>query len=267
MSALTERLDAAKAEGRAALIGYLPVGYPDVEGSLEAMRAIVEAGVDIVEIGPPYSDPVLDGPVIQEATSAALVRGVRTADTFRAVQAVTEAGAVAVVMSYYNLMLQYGLERFAADLAAAGGAGVITPDLTPDAGADWIAAADAHDLDRIFLVAPSTTRERRHLTVAASRGFVYVTPLMGVTGERATVGEAAERGVRETREAGAEHVCVGVGISTGAQAAEVAQYADGVIVGTALVRCLVEAESPEEGLAAVRARAAELAAGVRGEFV
>lgn len=263
MSALTDRLDACQDEGRAALVCYLPVGFPDVDTSIRAMVAMVEAGADVVEIGPPYSDPVLDGPVIQLAVARALDGGVRMADTFAAVRAVAAAGAAPVVMSYFNPMLQHGVDRFARDVVEAGGAGVITPDLTPDTGEAWVEAARAHDLDTIFLVAPSTTRERMHLTAAASRGFVYATPLMGVTGERDSVGDAAERVVREAREAGAERVCVGVGVSRREHAAEISRYADGVIVGTALVRLLVEADTPEQGIEAVRARVAELAAGVR----
>ncbi|MDE0573184.1 tryptophan synthase subunit alpha [Demequina sp. B12] len=261
MSALTDRLAEVRAEGRAALIGYLPVGYPTVEASVEAMRVLVDAGCDIVEVGPPYSDPVLDGPVIQHAAAIALEGGVKVDDAFTAVEAVAQAGAVPVVMSYCNLMIQRGYERFAQELKAAGGAGVITPDLTPDTGQDWIAAARAEDVDTIFLAAPSTTRERMHLTVGASRGFVYATSLMGVTGERASVGSAAERVVVEARAAGAEFVCVGLGVSTGVQAADVAAYADGVIVGSAFVKALGDHGDME----ALRIKVQELAAGVRGQ--
>ncbi len=265
MSAVTERLAAAKAEGRSALIGYLPIGFPTVEGSITAMTAMVEAGADLVEVGIPYTDPVLDGPVIQHAAEASLAGGTRVKDAFTAVRAITEAGAPAVVMTYYNPILQYGLERFATDLAAAGGAGVITPDLTPDVGGDWIAAASNAGIDRIFLVAPSSTPERLHLTVAATTGFVYAASLMGVTGERSAVGEAAERLVARTREAGAEYVCVGLGVSTGVQAAEVARYADGVIVGSAFVRTLVDSPTLEDGVVALKAKVAEMAQGVRGQ--
>lgn len=263
MSVLADRLDEIKAEGRAALIAYLPVGYPDVDTSIRAMETLVAAGVDIVEIGPPYSDPLLDGPVIQYAAAHAIAGGVRLRDTFKAIEAVTAAGAPAVVMSYYNLMLQYGLENFAADVVKAGGAGVITPDITPDNAEDWIAAARAQDLDTIFLVAPSTTRERMHMTVAASRGFVYATSIMGVTGKRDSVGEHAERVVAEARAAGAEHVCVGLGVSNADHAAEVARYADGVIVGTALLRCLIDSDEVETSLEELAQTAAELAEGVR----
>lgn len=264
MSALAARLDAIKADNRAALIGYLPVGYPNVADSIRAMETMVDAGVDIVEVGLPYSDPVLDGPTIQFAAEHALRAGTRVADVFPAVQAVAATGAPAVVMSYFNPMLRYGLDRFATDLSAAGGAGVITPDLTPDSADEWIAAAVAHDLDRIFLVAPSSTPERLHMTVQATTGFVYAASLMGVTGARASVGDAAQSLVAATRAAGAARVCLGLGVSTGAQAAEVAEYADGIIVGSALVSCLTAHESIDDGLAELRTKVAELAAGVRG---
>ena len=265
MSAVSDRLDAIRAEGRAALIGYLPVGFPTVERSARAMVAMVEAGVDIVEVGMPYSDPVMDGPTIQAAAERALEGGTRVADTFTAVRAVVDAGAPAVVMTYYNPMLQYGIECFAEDLAEVGGSGVITPDLTPDAASLWLDAARPRDLDTIFLVAPSSTPERLHMTVSQTTGFVYAASLMGVTGERASVGGGAEALVAATRAAGAPRVCVGLGVSTGVQAADVARFADGVIVGSALVRCLLEHENEDEALDALRVKTAELARGVRGQ--
>ncbi|MGY1985910.1 tryptophan synthase subunit alpha [Blastococcus sp. SYSU DS0669] len=260
MSALQERIDAAKAEGRAALIAYLPVGYPDVEGSIEAMVAAVEAGADVVEIGVPYSDPGMDGPVIQEAVEVAVRAGVGMPDVLRAVAAVAAAGAVPVVMSYWNPIERYGVARFAADLAAAGGAGAITPDLIPDEAGEWLAGAEEHGLDRVFLVAPSSTDARLRSTTAACRGFVYAASTMGVTGTRATVGDAAEKLVTRTREAAPGlPVCVGLGVSDGGQAAEVAAFADGVIVGSAYVRELLEGR----GVEGVRALTRDLAAGVR----
>ncbi len=254
------RIDAARAEGRAALVGYLPLGFPDLDTSVAAARAMVEAGVDVVELGLPYTDPVLDGPVIQHAAERALAAGVRTRDVFGAVERIAQTGAAVAVMSYYNPILRYGVESFARDLAAAGGAGLITPDLVPDEGAEWTAAADAHGLDRVFLVAPSSTPERLELTVRASRGFVYAASVMGVTGTRTSVGDAAERLVADTRAAGAERVCVGLGVSTPEQASEIASYADGVIVGSALVRAL----GTEGDLDALGTVAAGLAQGVRG---
>ncbi|MCZ2807277.1 tryptophan synthase subunit alpha [Modestobacter sp. VKM Ac-2983] len=259
-SALAEVIGAARAEGRAALIAYLPVGYPDVDTSIAAMVAAVEGGADVVEIGVPYSDPGMDGPVIQEAVDVAVRAGVGMAEVLRAVTAVADAGAVPVVMSYWNPIERYGVDRFADDLAAAGGAGAITPDLIPDEAGPWLAASDRVGLDRVFLVAPSSTDARLAATVAACRGFVYAASTMGVTGSRATVGDAAERLVARTRAAAAEPpVCVGLGVSTGDQAAEVAGFADGVIVGSAYVRRLLDGH----GADGVRSLSVELAEGVR----
>src|SRR3954451_9149120 len=259
MSQLAEVIGAAKVEGRAALIAYLPVGYPDVDASIEAMVAAVEGGADVVEIGVPYSDPGMDGPVIQQAVDVAVRAGVGMRDVLRAVTAVAEAGAVPVVMTYWTPVERYGVARFAADLAAAGGAGAITPDLIPDEAAEWIAASDASGLDRVFLVAPSSTDARLRSTTTACRGFVYAASTMGVTGTRATVSDAAETLVARTRAAAPGlAVCVGLGVSDGAQAAEVAAFADGVIVGSAFVRALMQGGGPATG-----ALAAELAAGVR----
>jgi tryptophan synthase alpha chain len=263
MTALSDALAKAKADSRAALIGYLPVGYPSVDLSIEAMRAMVAGGVDIVEVGVPYSDPVLDGPTIQAAAEPAVRAGVNIGDALRAVSAVVDSGAAAVIMTYWNPVERYGVERFAADLAAAGGAGTITPDLIPDEAAPWLAASDAYGLDRIFLVAPSSSDARIVSTAASSRGFLYAAALMGVTGARHTVGDAAAAPVGRVRRLAPDiPVCVGLGVSNGEQAAQVAGFADGVIVGSALVRCLLD--SPDAGgVAAVEALAHDLAAGAR----
>ncbi|MFI2102533.1 tryptophan synthase subunit alpha [Isoptericola sp. NPDC019693] len=265
-SATGARLDALRAEGRAALVGYLPVGFPDVERSIEAVLATVDAGADVVEIGVPYTDPVMDGPVIQRAAEAALAAGTHVRDVLRVVEAVAEhsGGRVpALVMTYWNPVLRYGVDAFARDLAGAGGAGLITPDLIPDEGAEWIAASEAHGLDRVFLVAPSSTAERLALTARASRGFVYAASTMGVTGTRDQVGDRAEQLVADTRAAGADHVCVGLGVSSGDQAAEVGRFADGVIVGSALVRPLLADRPWADRLDALRSTVADLADGVR----
>jgi tryptophan synthase alpha chain len=256
--------DRARAEDRAALIGYLPAGYPSVDGSIRAMRTMVEAGCDAIEIGLPYSDPVMDGPTIQAAAQQALERGVRTKDVLRTVEAVAATGVPALVMTYWNPVERYGPARFAADLAAAGGAGLITPDLTPDSADEWIAAADAHSLDKVFLVAPSSTDVRLAMTTAACRGFVYATAVMGVTGARATSSELAEPLVRRAKATTELPVAVGVGVGTGNQAAEVAAYADGVIVGSAFVRALLDhPDDRAAGLAALAALTEDLAGGVR----
>jgi tryptophan synthase alpha chain len=254
---VAQRIEAVREQGRAALIGYLPVGFPDVDGSVEAMRAMVAGGVDVVEVGLPYSDPLMDGPVIQRATQQALDNGARSRDAFTAVRGVVEAGAPAVVMTYWNLIDRYGVERFAAELAAAGGSGLITPDLLPDDAEEWLTASERHDLDRIFLVAQTTTPERMRLTAGAGRGFLYAASLMGVTGVRSIGAEAREL-VGRAREVATLPVCVGLGVRTAEQAAEVASYADGVIVGTAFVQALESG-----GPSAVRDLAQELSEGIR----
>ncbi|WP_203998921.1 tryptophan synthase subunit alpha [Virgisporangium aurantiacum] len=246
-------------KGRPALIGYLPAGFPSVDGAVDAITAMISAGVDAVEVGWPYSDPVMDGPVIQRATEAALALGIRSADVLRTVERVAGAGAPVVVMTYWNLVERYGVARFARDLAAAGGAGLITPDLIPDEAAEWIAAADDHKLDKIFLVSPSSTDARVKATAAACRGFVYATAVMGVTGARDQVSSSAPDLVARVRAVSDTPVAVGLGVRDGAQAAAVGAYADGVIVGSALVSALAEG-----GVTAVGALAAELAAGVAG---
>jgi tryptophan synthase alpha chain len=258
------RIEELRAAGRPALVGYLPVGFPTPERSVEAVKAMVDAGVDVVELGIPYTDPVMDGPVIQRAAEQALAAGTRVSDVFRVVRALAEHAphVPVLVMTYWNPVLRYGVDAFARDLAAAGGAGLITPDLVPDEGGEWITAADAHGLDRVFLVAPSSTPERLRLTAAASRGFVYAASTMGVTGLRAQVGDRAEQLVADTRAAGAPRVCVGLGVSNGEQAAQVGAFADGVIVGSAFVRPLQGDEPWEHRLDALRAVTADLAAGV-----
>ncbi|MDQ4053798.1 MAG: tryptophan synthase subunit alpha, partial [Actinomycetota bacterium] len=212
----------------------------------------------------PYSDPVMDGPTIQDAAQRALDGGVRTADVLRTVEAVAATGVPTLVMTYWNPIERYGVDRFATDLANAGGAGLITPDLTPDFAPEWIKAADERDLDKIFLIAPSSTDERIAMTTAACRGFVYATAVMGVTGARATTSELAGPLVARTRKATDLPVGVGLGVSNGAQAAEVAAYADGVIVGSAFVRVLLDhPDDRAAGLKALAALTEDLAEGVR----
>jgi tryptophan synthase alpha chain len=256
--------DRARQEDRSALVGYLPAGFPDVDGGIEALTVMVDAGCDVIEVGLPYSDPVMDGPTIQAAAQQALDGGVRTRDVLRTVEAVAATGTPTLVMTYWNPVERYGARRFAADLASAGGAGLITPDLTPDSAEDWIAAADEHDLDKVFLVAPSSTDARIAMTTAACRGFVYATAVMGVTGARESTSDLAAPLVSRTRSTTDLPVAVGLGVGNGRQAAGVAAYADGVIVGSAFVRTLLD--HPDDRVAGLRALIAlteDLAGGVR----
>jgi tryptophan synthase alpha chain len=250
------------AQGRAALIGYLPAGFPSVDGAIAAMRAMVDGGVDIIEVGLPYSDPLLDGPTIQRAVDHALRSGTTTVDVMETVRQVAQSGAPTLVMSYWNPIEHFGVDRFASELAAAGGSGVITADITPDEAGPWIAASDEFGLDRVFLVAPSSTDARLHLTTSAATGFVYASAVMGVTGARDQVGPAAEQLVQRTRSVTSLPVCVGLGVSSGEQAEQIAKFADGVIVGSAVVRLMLDADSPSTAASRVRALAEELRAGI-----
>jgi len=262
VSKLHEVFAQAKAENRSALIGYLPAGFPTVSGAIDAIRAMVENGVDIVEIGLPYSDPLMDGPTIQAAVDQALRQGVTTRDVLDTVEAVAQTGAPTLVMSYWNPIERYGVDRFAQDLAAAGGTGVITPDLTPEEAGDWIRATDESGIDRVFLVAPSSTQERIKVVSDITTGFLYAASLMGVTGVQ-SVSAAAPALVERSRPYAHVPIAVGLGVSTADQAAEIAAYADGVIVGSAFVRRLLDASTPEQGVRDVGELAAQLARGVR----
>lgn len=263
MTSVAEVFAAAKEQNRAALIGYFPAGFPTVEDSIAIIRSMVENGVDIVEIGLPYSDPLMDGPVIEQAVAQALAAGTNTDDVLRVVQGVAETGAPTLVMSYWNPIYRYGQAKFASNLQAAGGTGVITPDLTPEEAGEWITATDANDIDRVFLVAPSSSNERLSIVADACSGFVYAASTMGVTGARSSVSHHAQELVERTRPHTGLPISVGLGVSTPEQAQEIAAYADGVIVGSAFVKAVLAAESVSESCQSVGRLAADLAAGVR----
>ncbi len=263
VSRVSAAFDRAATQQRAALVGYIPAGFPSVDGGIEAALAMAAAGADVIEIGLPYSDPLIDGPVIQEAVHRALVGGTTVADVLRTVAALATAGVPTLVMTYWNPVDQHGVARFAADLARVGGSGLITPDLTPEEAGPWLAAAAEHQLDPVFLVAPSSSDARIELITSVCSGFVYAASLMGITGARNTLSSHAAGLVSRVREHTKLPVAVGLGVSNGAQAAQVAGFADGVIVGSAFVQRLLSASSPAEGLARVGELAAELAEGVR----
>ena len=259
MSAVETLIRARKDAGSGALIGYLPIGFPNLQTSIDAAVALVENGVDILELGLPYSDPVMDGPGIQRATQTALANGFKLRHGFEAVAAITErVSAPAFVMTYWNPVVQFGVEKFAIELKGVGGAGLITPDLIPDEAGDWLDISDRFDLDRVFLAAPSSSDSRLKQAVDSSRGFTYAVSTMGITGERADVDAAARTLIGRLREVGATSACVGVGISTAEQVREVISYADGAIVGSALVSALAEG-----GVDAVARTAAALATGLK----
>lgn len=239
---LADTLAKAKEENRAALITYMTAGFPTVSDGIAAIEAMLTSGADIVEVGLPHSDPVLDGPVIQAAADVALRGGVRIADVIRTVREAYQAtGKPIVIMSYWNPIARYGPDRFSRELAEAGGAGCILPDLPVQESAHWRECAARHDLATIFLAAPTTTDERLRQLTAAGTGFVYASSLMGVTGVRESVSADASSLVRRIRATTDLPVCVGIGISTAEQAAEVAGFADGVVVASALIKAILAA--------------------------
>lgn len=260
---ITSAIRAANEDGRAALVVYLPAGYPDLDTSLACMEAAVEAGADLLEVGFPYSDPLMDGPTIQAANQVALDQGLTPSDDFDLCARLTAAVDVPVaVMTYYNLAWHYRgvdtLEDFAAAAVGAGLSGAILPDLPAAAGGPWVDVAGRHGLATIFLAAPTSTDERIAAVAAATSGFVYATSTLGVTGERQSLSDMAAPLVARVRALTDKPVCVGIGVTTREHAAEVAGFADGVIVGSAVVRA-----AGDGGPEAVRALVTALAAGCR----
>jgi tryptophan synthase alpha chain len=260
---VTPVFDKARGENRGVLVGCLPAGFPTYDDAITVMKAMVDGGVDVIEVELPYSDPTMDGPAIQAASEQALRGGIRTSDVLRTIEAVAGTGVCVILMTYWNPIEQYGVERFARDFAAAGGSALVTPDLIPEEAGEWLAASDATGLDRVFLVAPSSSDERLRITTESCRGFVYATAVMGVTGARAQTSRLAPDLVTRTRAVTGLPVAVGLGVSNGDQAAEVASYADAVIVGSAFVRQVLDAEDAAAGRGGVEVLARDLAAGVR----
>lgn len=256
MSKTEAVLTANREAGRPSLIGYFPMGFPTTEASIEAAVAMCENGIDVLELGVPYSDPVMDGAVIQAATLQALENGFKLKQVFDVVRAVTSRVSTPIlVMTYWNPVVQYGVERFAADLAAAGGAGLITPDLIPDEALEWQYAAEKHGLDRVYLAAPTSTPARVAAACAASQGFVYAVSTMGITGARTELDANARAVTEAIRVADSKaFACVGIGISTADQVREVNTYADGAIVGSAFVNAYLQT-----GLTGLVAKVKELA--------
>jgi tryptophan synthase alpha chain len=238
---IATRLAQCKAEGRPAFVAFLTAGDPSLERTLSAALELEKAGVDVLELGVPFSDPLADGPVIQRSSERALSRGVTLARVLDVVREIRKASQLPLVLfSYLNPLLQRGLERVAKEAAQAGADGVLVTDLPPEEGEAWIAAARAAELDTIFLASPTSPDERLRKVAEASRGFVYAISRTGVTGERQALSDDARPLVARLRALTRVPVALGFGISTPEQVKEAAAAADAVVVGSALVRFLEE---------------------------
>ena len=262
-TALDVVFEKVRAENRAALIAYIPAGFPSKLGCEKAIKALAEAGVDAIEIGYPYSDPIMDGPTIQEAAEISLKGGTNAVDVFSALKVASDMGVASVVMTYWNPIEKYGVNEFAQSIADNGGSGVITPDLTIEESGRWLDAVGKSGINPIYVVAPSTSDARLTQVTSKTGGFVYAASVMGVTGARTNVSVDASALVARVKKTTALPVSVGLGVSTREQAKQVAAYADGVIVGSAFIKLLLNAKSEQEGLDAISALAKELALGVR----
>lgn len=250
--ALRARIDA----GGKCLVPYITGGF---EGYLEAIAAAAEAGADAIEIGVPFSDPVMDGPIIQEANEIVLAKGITPAQILDEVAALDVEVPMAV-MTYYNIAFRFGLERFATTLISSGIGGVILPDMPLDEAGPWREVADAAGVETVMLAAPTTPDERLVRICDATKGFVYAVGLLGVTGVRDELAASAVEIARRCKAVTTKPVLVGVGVGTPEQAAQVAEVADGCVVGSAVVRRLVDGEGPE----GVGAFVAELRAALDG---
>lgn len=259
MSALDKLFETPGAK----LIGYVPAGFPTIDGAKQIIKAMVDGGVDAIEVGFPYSDPVMDGPTIQAAADQSLSNGTTSSDVMETLKYAATL-APSVIMSYWNPIEKYGIEKFASDMAAAGGSGTITPDLTIEEASPWLESCKKHGLNPIFVIAPSSNDLRLEKVVANCGGFVYAASIMGVTGARAQVSSAAEELVERARNFTKLPISVGLGVSTPEQAAGVAKYANGVIVGSAFINAVQKAPTFEAGLEAVKKLAQDLKAGIAG---
>lgn len=233
-------------KGTAALMPYFTIGYPDYETSLAVVEACVSAGADLMELGVPFSDPLADGPVIQHSAQVALEKGVTVQRCLEAVQALRGRGVSIplVLMGYVNPILAYGVEKFVLAAAQAGASGFIIPDLPPEEAGELQRLCQAHSLDLVFLLSPNSTAERIRCVSQHSRGFVYLVSVTGVTGARQDLPAGLAGFVERARAHTDKPLAVGFGVSTPQQAAAVGGIADGVIIGSALLKAVGQASDP-----------------------
>lgn len=259
MTSLKETFTKAKSENRAVLIAYLPAGFPSLDGSIQIINEMFKNGVDVIEVGVPYSDPLMDGPVIQEAVDIALNHKTGIKEVMHVVKKVSGNNKPVLTMSYWSPIEKWGINKYVEEFKNSGGNGVITPDLPPDESKEWIDETDKQHVDRIFVVAPSTSEERLKLVSSKVTGFVYAASLMGVTGTRNQISQSAETLVTRLRKVTDLPVAVGLGVSTPEQAKQVAKYADGVIVGSAFIKLILQTKDLSKSVGAIGQLAKDLA--------
>ena len=261
---ISQAFERAQARGEAAFIPFMTAGFPDRSTFLDILRTLNQAGADVIEVGLPFSDPLADGPVIQKSSQMALENGITPAQVLDLIaEARPHLTCPVVVMTYYNPVLRMGLEQFAARAAAAGVSGLIIPDLPPEEADPWLEAADKHGLDTVFMVAPTTPLERRRKIAELSRGFLYYVSLTGVTGSGFAVTDQLVDELRELKKIATAPVAVGFGVSGPAEATPLAAAADGVIVGSALIRQVLSETDSGRQVAAVNQLAASIKEALR----
>lgn len=265
MSRIADAFQRAQAQNRAAFVAYLCAGDPDFDTSLAACRTLIEKGVDILELGVPFSDPLADGLTNQLAAQRALESGMTAARVFELVRRIREFSEVPIVFyTYYNLVFSNGIDAYVQRAKAAGADGLLTLDLPPEEADEVAAACRAHGVEMVFIVAPTTPEARVAKIARAATGFIYYVSREGVTGVRERVADNIPESVARIRRQTKLPVVVGFGISTRAQVAQVAAAADGVVVGSALVNCIREnLGAPDRIVARLAAVAADLVAGTQ----
>jgi tryptophan synthase alpha chain len=246
MSRIEQTFKRTRGERRPALIPFITAGDPDLQTTEDLVLKMAESGADIIELGVPFSDPLADGPTIQASSMRALKSGTSLMKIFQMVERLNKVDTPLVLMTYFNPVLKYGLKEFSVDCRRCGIDGVIIPDLPPEEAAPWVKEARIVDLDTIFLTAPTSPPERIRSVNQRSRGFVYHVSAAGVTGTRKELPETLESDVRRVKENAEKPVAVGFGISTPKQAKEAGRFADGIIVGSAIVRIMADSPNPSE---------------------
>jgi len=262
-ASVSEAFRAVLDDGKRAFIPFICAGDPDLESTKKALKILDDAGADVIELGVPYSDPLADGPVIQAAATRALANGATLNKVIDLVREMTpQIKAPIVMFTYYNPIYQRGVDKFCADIAAAGAKGLLVPDIPLEETYDVSEIASKHGIELVLLSTPTTPVERAKKIAQATKGFVYLVSVTGVTGVQTNVATRVEQLVEELRSVTDKPIAVGFGVSEAKHAKQIVDWgADGVIVGSALVRALGEAKTPEEGLAALKAKAEEIRGG------